>query len=79
MEPLLPFWQDVKILASKADLLAKACLAKTLTAFGKTSVRRSGTRFGLLLVLRGVFGPVLLNLDIEYVGYSLAGDLSLTV
>ena len=38
LEPLLPFWQDVKILASKADLPAKACLAKTLTAFGKIFV-----------------------------------------
>jgi hypothetical protein len=40
------------------DLLAKAYLAKTLIAFSKTFVRRSGTRFGFLLVPRGVFGPI---------------------
>ena len=33
-------------------------LAKMLTAFGKTFVKRSGTRFGFLLVPRGVFGPI---------------------
>jgi len=33
-------------------------LANTLTAFGKTFVRRSNTRFGFLLVPRGVIGPI---------------------
>ena len=40
------------------DLLAKAYLAKPLAAFGKTFVRRSGIRFGFLLVLCGVFRPI---------------------
>ena len=40
------------------DLLAKAYLAKPLASFGKTFVRRSGTRFGFLLVPRGVFRPI---------------------
>jgi hypothetical protein len=35
------------------DLLDKAYLAKTLTAFGKAFVRRSGTRFGFLLARAG--------------------------
>ena len=41
-----------------SDLLAKAYLAKTLAAFGKTFERRSGTRFGFLLVPRGVIRPI---------------------
>ena len=45
-------------LVSFPDLLAKAYLAKPLAAFGKTFVRRSGTRFGFLLVPRGVFRPI---------------------
>ena len=40
------------------DLFAKTDLAKQLTAFGKTFVRRSGTRFGKLLVPYGVFRPI---------------------
>ena len=47
-----------KNLVSLPDLLAKAYLAKMLTAFGKTFVTRSGTRFGFSLVPRGVFGPI---------------------
>ena len=42
-------------IVSFPDLLAKAYIAKPLAAFGKTFVRRSGTRFGFLLVPRGVF------------------------
>ena len=34
------------MVVSFPDLLAKAYLAKTLTAFGKTFVRRSGTEDG---------------------------------
>ena len=48
----------VKHVVSFPDLLAKADLAKPLAAFGKIFVRRSGTRFGFLLVPRGVFGPI---------------------
>ena len=40
------------------DLLAKAYLAKPLAAFGKAFGRRSVTRFGFLLVPRGVFRPI---------------------
>ena len=45
-------------IVSFPDLLAKDYLAKLLAAFGKTFVRRSGTRFGFLLVPRGVFRPI---------------------
>ena len=48
----------VTAIVSFPDLLAKAYLAKPLAAFGKTFVRRSSTRFGFLLVPRGVFRPI---------------------
>ena len=51
------------------DLLAKAYLAKTLTAFGKTFVRRSGTRFGFLLVPRGVFRPIYTYFKPNYLNF----------
>ena len=38
--------------------LAKVHLAKALAAFGKTFVRRPSTRFGFLLVPRGVIWPI---------------------
>ena len=50
--------RGISMIVSFLDLLAKAYLAKTLTAFGRTFVRRSGTRFGFLLVPRGVLGPI---------------------
>ena len=56
-------------LVSFPDLLAKAYLAKPLAAFGKTFVRRSGTRFGFLLVLRGVFGPIYIYFELNYLNF----------
>ena len=40
------------------DLLAKACLAKKPTAFGKTFAGGSSTRFGFLLGACGAIGPI---------------------
>ena len=51
------------------DLLAKADFAKPLAAFGKTFVRRSGTRFGFLLVPRGVFRPIYTYFKPNYLNF----------
>ena len=51
------------------DLLAKAYLAKPLAAFGKTFVRRSGTRFGFLLVPRRVFRPIYTYFKLNYLNF----------
>ena len=51
------------------DLLAKAYLAKPLAAFGKTFVRRSGTRFGFLLVPRGAFRPIYTYFKPNYLNF----------
>ena len=56
-------------LVSFPDLLAKAYLAKTLTAFGKTFVRRSSTRFGFLLIPRGVIGPIYTYFKLNYLNF----------
>ena len=56
-------------LVSFPDLLAKAYLAKPLTAFGKTFVRRSGTRFGFLLGARGVIRPIYTYFKPNYLNF----------
>jgi hypothetical protein len=56
-------------LISFPDLLAKAYLAKLLAAFGKTFVRRCGTRFGFLLVLYGVFRPIYTYFKPNYLNF----------
>ena len=59
----------VTAIVSFPDLLAKAYLAKPLAAFGKTFVRRSGTRFGFLLVPRGVIGPIYTYFKLNYLNF----------
>ena len=51
------------------DLLAKAYFAKPLAAFSKTFVRRSSTRFGFLLVPRGVFRPIYTYFKPNYLNF----------
>jgi len=53
------------VVVSFPDLLAKAYLAKPLTLF----VRRSGTRFGFLLVPRGVIGPIYTYFKPNYLNF----------
>ena len=60
---------DSSDLVSFPDLLAKTYLAKPLAAFGKTFVRRSGTRFGFLLILRGIFRPIYTYFKLNYFNF----------
>ena len=59
----------IRELVSFPDLLAKAYFAKPLAAFGKIFVRRSVTRFGFLLVLYGVIGPIYTYFEPNYLNF----------